>query len=521
MRDNETTPNEQRDSFDIMQHLDIDRDDADIPPLRTAFPGHERTALADEEDDEGALFSASLKEVASGSAGEAASAASEEDPEATRLFTPADAAGAAAYSEPAAPDAASQEGSAPTRLMDAATASLAEADADAGEGAERTVLMSPSDDLADDTDATTFAPFSFADEGDEDGEEPGVTRSDEWINYGFGDDEGSDGPAARKRMIVIAVAVVAVIAVIAAVVWFAFLRAPEPTPQPVHREPVEQEEEVPTSLAVSFTVDAPEWVADYGTFNFSVTDGNGTEVSTLQITPGTPAPLDLGAGTYTVTATQVPSLADGRTYAYVPPHTLTIEEDALKAADPLTDAWSFSIVDPNDQAAVDAAVAALPADQQDAARAFYDGRKAPEAEEPAAEPSTSAADSGSASAGASSSASSTPSYTPNRTYSYGYSGGNSGGGSSYTPPASNTYVPPASTPSQPVTPPADSAGSDTGADAPAPEAPSTEQGGSGTEQGGGTEGGGTTTPPSTGGDTGGTGSGGGTSTPDSPAVGVL
>lgn len=460
MQDTKMKQGGQQGPLDTGRHSGDDRAGADTQSLHTVFSDHGRAAFA--EDDEDALFSAPLKGVTSGSADKGA---------------PSDADG-------------DEEGAERTMRMPAPSTE---------EGA-------PSAPGGNDADATVLAPPPFADEG---GEEPDAARSGEWVVYDFGEDEVASGRAARKRTIIIATAVVAVVALIAVAAWFAFFRAPESTSRPVQRETVEQEEEAPAALTASFTVDAPEWVADYGPFGFTVTDESGAEIAALQVTPGTPSSLDLEAGTYTVAATQVPSLSDGRTYAYVPAHTLTLGEDTLKEAEPLTDAWSFAVIDPNDQAAVDAAVAALPADQQDAARAFYNERKAPEAETPAVAAEASAATAGDGDpAGTSASADSTSSRTP----SYGYSGG----GSTYAPPAGNASAPPASEPSQPVAPSTGNAGSGTGAGGSTTEVPGT---GGSTEQGSGTEGGGTATPPSTGGDTGNTGTGGTTSNvdPEGPA----
>lgn len=408
MIDNDKVPGEAEHSFDIMQDLDRGLDDepaggSKLPRKRTAFPGHSRDALASIADaDEADLFSTALMD--------------REVP--------------AASDQPQA--AAPMEGADKTEAMldaeDQRTALLS-LDEDVDGTALPTKRFSLADstelppiDGAADTDETSFAPYTFA----EDDADEVEANANTWINYGFDGDGGEDESDKRKRMALVAAVAAVVVVAIAVAVWFFFLRAPEPMPEPVKKEPVEQEEEVPTSLTASLTVDAPEWVADYGTFNFSVTDAAGAEVAALQVTPGTPAQLELAAGTYTVTATQIPSLADGRTYAYQPKHTIEVTEDMLKEGASPSDAWTFTILDPNDQAAVDAAVAALPAEEQEAARAFYDGRKTvqPEEEQPAetsVETDDTATDTDTSS-------------TPNYNYTYTPP--------AYTPPANN-YNPPA------------------------------------------------------------------------------
>ena len=249
MIDNDKVPGEAEHSFDIMQDLDRGLDDepaggSKLPRKRTAFPGHSRDAFASIADaDEADLFSTALMD--------------REVP--------------AASDQPQA--AAPMEGADKTEAMldaeDQRTALLS-LDEDVDGTALPTKCFSLADstelppiDGAADTDETSFAPYTFA-EGDADEVE---ANANTWINYGFDGDGGEDESDKRKRMALVAAVAAVVVVAIAVAVWFFFLRAPEPMPEPVKKEPVEQEEEVPTSLTASLTVDAPEWVADYGTPN--------------------------------------------------------------------------------------------------------------------------------------------------------------------------------------------------------------------------------------------------------------
>lgn len=526
MRSDDILPDETEHSFDIFQNLDRGLDDepagaSKLPRKRTAFPGHSRDALMGDADERD-LFSTPI----SGDTG--------------MFFAAAGAEPAPYAAEPAGgqetvlmPSSRTEAPAAVGTADDQATVLMGAASAD--EDSQRTVLMDddaidrpvstrrlsldnseelPSLDADDDLGETEFAPYTFgAEEADEDGAEPNAGT---WINYGFDDDSSASDADKRKRIaIFVGIALVAV-ALVGTLAWFFLLRpAPEPEPEPVEPEPIEQPQE-PEPLQTSLTVDAPEWVADYGTFNFSVTDAAGTEVAALQVTPGTPVDLTLGAGTYTVTATQVPALADGRTYCYLAPHTLEVTEDMMEEGAPLSDAWAFTIIDPNDQAAVDAAVAALPTEQQEAARAFYDGRKTaePEPEVTDTATETDAADT----ADAASDTSNNYTYNPP---SYNY--GNAGGG--YTPPADNGGSTGGSGGTQPDPAPSDpGTGTGTG-DETGDNGGNTDGGntGGGDTGGGGSQDGGTGTGGGTGdnmGD-GSTGDGTGTVDPGGPAVGVL
>ena len=528
MRSDDILPDETEHSFDIFQNLDRGLDDepagtSKLPRKRTAFPGHSRDALMGDADERD-LFSTPI----SGDTG--------------MFFAAAGAEPAPYAAEPAGgqetvlmPSSRTEAPAAVGTADDQATVLMGAASAD--EDSQRTVLMDddaidrpvstrrlslddseelPSLDADDDLGETEFSPYTFgAEEADEDGAEPNAGT---WINYGFdGDSSASDADKRKRIAIFVGIALVAV-ALVGTLAWF-FLLRPAPEPEPVEPEPIEQPQE-PEPLQTSLTVDAPEWVADYGTFNFSVTDAAGTEVTALQVTPGTPVDLTLGAGTYTVTATQVPALADGRTYCYLAPHTLEVTEDMMEEGAPLSDAWAFTIIDPNDQAAVDAAVAALPAEQQEAARAFYDGRKTaePEPEVTDAATETDAADT----ADAASDTSNDYTYNPP---SYNY--GNTGGG--YTPPADNGGSTGGSGSTQPDPAPSDpGTGTGTGDETGDNGDSAGDNTGNGGSQGGGSQGGG-----SQGGDTGtgggtgdnmgdgSTGDGTGTVDPGGPAVGVL
>lgn len=545
MRSDDVLPNEDEQSFDILQNLDKGLDDepaggSKLPRKRTAFPGHSRDALS--TDDDGDLFSSPLN------AGD------------TAMFFAAAGADPAQPAEAPAPAAADVDGGA-TVLMSSLAGNAPEPAAPASgddqatvlmgapadEDARRTVLLDDLDEGAidrpvatrrlslddseelpslgsrddDDQDETEFKPYTFAEDDDEEGG-AAAPNAGTWINYGFdGDDAGADAAKRKRIAIFVGIAIVAV-ALIGTLVWFFFLRS-VPEPEPVKPEPIEQEEEEPEPLTATLTVDAPEWVADYGTFNFSITDATGAEVAAPAVEPGTPMDVTLPAGTYTVTATQIPSLADGRTYSYMAPHTFEVTEDMLKEGAPLSDAWSFTIIDPNDQAAVDAAVSALPADQQDAARAFYDGRKAAEpapaeTTAPADTDADAAADAGTSASGTGTTTSRTPSY------SYNYSGN---AGTTYTPPASSNSGSSNTGGGQAVTPaptPDPGIGGSTGNAGTGDTGGSGDMGGGSTggdETGGGTTGGGGTS--TGGGNTSTGGSTGDTSTvdPGGPAVGIL
>lgn len=157
--------------------------------------------------------------------------------------------------------------------------------------------------------------------------------------------------------------------------------------------------EVERKATASFSVEAPEWTDEAGTFKILVKAKDGGGEQEVEVAPGEPAEVELSLGGYTATLAGIPTLPDGKTYKVPKKQEFTVDEDIEADIK-----FSLELMDLDDEAAVEAAIEALPEDEREAAREKYTQKKA-DPNRPSAG-SSSGASSGSSSGGSSSGGSS-------------------------------------------------------------------------------------------------------------------